>query len=1507
MKILTTIGHTSFILILGGCMEEKQRFVLRKYKLGLASVLICSFFLIFPGKVDADEQGILKSTSIETSTETNALDYNYVASTDSHDISKNIPFDETRSGIDTSPPQALGDSINSENTTEDQKKSTTSEMVTYVEAKSDALASLEDKIDLEYKTDVRAEMQPQLQGSQSADNSNHKSEVVQPYSISSNEMITIPQTWDHGYKGEGMVIAVIDSGLDVDHEVIRLTDLSKAKYKKPEELETAKLAAGIDYGKWYNNKVVFAYDYFDGSDTIKENGTSSHGMVVTGIAAGNPEKESPNGEKVYGVAPEAQVMLMRVFSNRNSYTDSSLYVKAINDAVALGADVINLSLGSEAGSVVNSKSDISEAISRAREKGVSVVIAAGNSSTFGYGYSTPYAENPDYGLVANPSTVEKSISVASINNKLLTTDVFQVRGLEDNVESNHGHFNFVASKSEVVFEQGKEYDYIVAGLGKEEDFAGLELTGKVALIRRGEIPFTEKISNAFKHGAAGALIYNNVDETNFPIEVFGDAAKIPSAFISKYEGELLQSGHYKIVFDGSMENVSYENAQDMSAFSNWGVSVDGILKPDVTAPGGNIYASNNDNSYSNMSGTSMASPHLAGVAALVTEYLNKRHPELEPTRISKVVKALIMSSAKPHKNRETGAYTSPRQQGAGVVDTAAAVSTDLYVTGDGEYPSVSLGNVEDSFSFNVTLHNISDQDRTLKMIVNTDTDMVKNGFFTLTPRQLMQTVWPEVTVKAHSDQTVTVKIDVSQFSKELLKEMPNGYFIEGFVRFVNPTDDGDIVSLPFTGFRGQFQDLPAFEKPIYQLIVEGKDGFYYQVPEDKSIDVFGNATELLTEYRDYLYSQADTKEEHAIVLGTVANEKGKQILNFDSEGKVRLAISPNGDGVKDDVTYRSVALRNAINVKAAVYSSSDSEHTNPIWESNTTDITKNYFGKNLNNPLSNIFVNTTWKGIDKKGQAVADGLYDYVISYTPDVPGAKEQKQVFTIQVDRQKPSITSGYLRLREGKEEFVPRQLLDTGQGGIVLQEVVYLTAFDDGEYVKEMTDENGQKILTENIHRIPPSDDGSYLLPENVKKSDIYYQVEDFAGNRDVISLADLIRDQNSGRFEVKIVDPDSQEELKSTFVYRIKDQYGEYVTLDKSKKVNFLPFGHYTAELFTYNKNTIDLISQTQQEFDINENNSFKDIVFYGKAISYAPVSINFDQTIPRNSSIILKNKKGDSFVLPYELYGKNGFGKNVPIGTYQIFATLPTGYELVEDKQSIEVMPGHTNSFTLNVVSKLALLQAINQHTEVVKMAQYYNAKEDKRNSYDQAYTKAKIALTQKLSQSQVDELLASLELARTQLDGQLSDLSALKTAMETYTHVSQSGRYINAKYSYKHAYDEAYRAVTLLAISENVRQEQIDQVLSAFEDSEAYLNGKDTDFSNLLKLVNREKTYQLKNYKYIYASVKLKEVYLNALDHAQSILNTAGASQDEVNTVIKEIKKAKKNLDGKKPKAHKGN
>ena len=80
---------------------------------------------------------------------------------------------------------------------------------------------------------------------------------------------------------------------------------------------------------------------------------------------------------------------------------------------------------------------------------------------------------------------------------------------------------------------------------------------------------------------------------------------------------------------------------------------------------------------------------------------------MTPEQVSETVKALIMSTAKPHVNKDTGTYTSPRQQGSGIVDTAAAVSTDLYVTGENGYPSVTLGNVWRSILLSrVTVHNI---------------------------------------------------------------------------------------------------------------------------------------------------------------------------------------------------------------------------------------------------------------------------------------------------------------------------------------------------------------------------------------------------------------------------------------------------------------------------------------------------------------------------------------------------------------------------------------------------------------------------------------------------------------------------------------------------------------------------------------------------------------------------------------------------------------------------------
>ena len=82
------------------------------------------------------------------------------------------------------------------------------------------------------------------------------------------------------------------------------------------------------------------------------------------------------------------------------------------------------------------------------------------------------------------------------------------------------------------------------------------------------------------------------------------------------------------------------------------------------------------------------------------------------------------------------------------------------------------------------------------MIVNTNTDEVEEGKFTLRPRKLTETVWPEVTVKAHSRKTVTVSVDTSKFTEELSKIMPNGYFLEGLLDLSIHADDGSIIGLP---------------------------------------------------------------------------------------------------------------------------------------------------------------------------------------------------------------------------------------------------------------------------------------------------------------------------------------------------------------------------------------------------------------------------------------------------------------------------------------------------------------------------------------------------------------------------------------------------------------------------------------------------------------------------------------------------------------------------------------
>ncbi|MGL5899208.1 MAG: S8 family serine peptidase, partial [Lactobacillaceae bacterium] len=191
--------------------------------------------------------------------------------------------------------------------------------------------------------------------------------VYYPQDNSANELANVQKVWESNhFKGEGMVIAILDTGIDPTHKDLRISEPSKEKISVNQGNNLAKT---LGYGKACNDKVPFAYNYADGTDqTVWDTGTTMHGMHVAGIAAANGEGDDPiNAAK--GVAPEAQLLDLKVFSNTSKGATSDDLISAIEDSVKLGADIMNMSLGSTAGDV-DSKDPEQIAIVNATKQGV---------------------------------------------------------------------------------------------------------------------------------------------------------------------------------------------------------------------------------------------------------------------------------------------------------------------------------------------------------------------------------------------------------------------------------------------------------------------------------------------------------------------------------------------------------------------------------------------------------------------------------------------------------------------------------------------------------------------------------------------------------------------------------------------------------------------------------------------------------------------------------------------------------------------------------------------------------------------------------------------------------------------------------------------------------------------------------------------------------------------------------------------------------------------------------
>lgn len=226
-------------------------------------------------------------------------------------------------------------------------------------------------------------------------------ERPKPLMKDSGGKVAAPYAWNLGYKGEGMVVAVIDSGFDPSHPDFKLTDSKLAK------LTRSKVEAKGLKGSYINIKFPYGWNYYDKTKKLYEAGMS-HGQHVAGSVAANGQ--------IKGIAPEAQLLAMRVFSDDEYITTTSedIYLKAMEDAMVLGADALNMSFGSPVGFIYGYDRPIQQAIANANALGAVVAIAAGNDRNLVYGGDSLAASwMPDQGQVNAPAVETHSLAVAA--------------------------------------------------------------------------------------------------------------------------------------------------------------------------------------------------------------------------------------------------------------------------------------------------------------------------------------------------------------------------------------------------------------------------------------------------------------------------------------------------------------------------------------------------------------------------------------------------------------------------------------------------------------------------------------------------------------------------------------------------------------------------------------------------------------------------------------------------------------------------------------------------------------------------------------------------------------------------------------------------------------------------------------------------------------------------------------------------------------------------------------
>lgn len=879
------------------------------------------------------------------------------------------------------------------------------------------------------------------------------------------------QAWDVGYKGEGMVIAILDTGLcysnpafaqepaNADTVAYTKEDIARILDTKDLKAESLSEDTSID-AVYYSSKIPFGFNYADGeADFGTDDETMfGHGSHVAGIVAGNvPEYiQDIYGMETMGIAPEAQLVIMKVFDKEgNCFFDYLL--AAMEDAIVLGVDCANLSLGADSGPIY--LEGITEAYDAVCEAGINVVVAAGNQGHSGlnslWGDDMVKSDSVSTGTLGMPGTFNSVLTVASMeNSQNANVGGSIITWYDEKLEQ----------RQSLYYEEVDEYlDEVPEGTGFQERLMGNtyaytdsfeDAENKLVFYPFAGGDADDLAAKAVAAKAAGLFLLLPNEEIEFTLTNF----EVPIA--------LLPISQYKYMIntipDGSMIRVdAFWNPADtvgeMSEFSAWGPTEGLALKPEITGVGGGVFSAYYGSYFAVASGTSMSSPAVTACAALLRQQLQD-HNVVTDESLNHMVNCLLMSTATPIRDEDNDTLYFVRRQGAGLANIGAAMASEAYIRVDGTNKAkLELGDDPEKtgvYEMTFDVVNFSDTDKTYTLDTTVlgqkaDGGLVKNGKVTYLTYDYAREISAVVTstlenntVTVPAGQTVTITVTVTLTDAERAyydERFPAGAYVEGFIQLLS--DETPNLSVPFLAFYGDFSDGPILEA-TYESLLGGYSSY-------NMADQFHSAL-----WSTYPISKDghSSKEKH--YLGDT-NAPGYdsipyQDYNYDAMktwGKIfypeNAGFSPNGDGNLDRLSYGLGLRRNVSNIHYTVTNRDTGE---VLWEQDTGYMQKtfksNYYaGEELSmdwlypiiyvngipaydiaNPL---LENNTW--VEIRADVTLDG--DESVT----------ESQTFTLYIDNDAPMSPEDYtFFVRMSHDVFeIP------GYGTVVNEETIYTFA--------------------------------------------------------------------------------------------------------------------------------------------------------------------------------------------------------------------------------------------------------------------------------------------------------------------------------------------------------------------------------------------------------------------------------------------------------------------------------